>query len=59
MEAHIRLKVDPRRGDQMVRGAAVLPYSLGKPITIAVFAEGRDADEAKEAGVCGGGGTAT
>lgn len=50
VEAHIRLKVDPRRGDQMVRGAAVLPYSLGKPLTIAVFAEGPDADDAREAG---------
>jgi hypothetical protein len=50
VEAHVRLKVDPRRGDQMVRGAAVLPYSLGKPLRIAVFAEGPDADEAREAG---------
>eukprot|EP00775_Hariotina_reticulata_P010547 gene10547-10707_t len=50
VEAHIRLKVDPRRGDQMVRGAAVLPYSLGKPQRIAVFAEGKDADDAIAAG---------
>jgi ribosomal protein L1 len=50
VEAHVRLKVDPRRGDQMVRGAAVLPYSLGKPLRIAVFAEGPEADEAREAG---------
>lgn len=50
VEAHVRLKVDPRRGDQMVRGAAVLPFSLGKPLRIAVFAEGPDADEAREAG---------
>jgi large subunit ribosomal protein L1 len=34
----------------MVRGAAVLPHSLGKPLRIAVFAEGPEADEAREAG---------
>jgi hypothetical protein len=34
----------------MVRGAAVLPYSLGKPQRIAVFAEGQDADDALAAG---------
>lgn len=50
VEAHVRLKVDPRRGDQMVRGAAVLPFSLGKPLRIAVFAEGPEADEARQAG---------
>ncbi|KAF6251078.1 ribosomal protein L1-like protein [Scenedesmus sp. NREL 46B-D3] len=50
VEAHVRLKVDPRRGDQMVRGAAVLPHSLGKPLRIAVFAEGAEADEARQAG---------
>eukprot|EP00882_Tetradesmus_deserticola_P027275 GHRQ01030161.1.p1 GENE.GHRQ01030161.1~~GHRQ01030161.1.p1 ORF type:complete len:256 (+),score=125.25 GHRQ01030161.1:310-1077(+) len=50
VEAHVRLKVDPRRGDQRVRGAAVLPYSLGKPLRIAVFAEGPEADQAREAG---------
>lgn len=53
VEAHIRLKVDPRRGDQMVRGAAALPYSLGKPVKIAVFAQGPDADAAREAGGSG------
>ncbi len=50
VEAHVRLKVDPRRGDQMVRGAAVLPHSTGKPVRIAVFAEGEHAQEAREAG---------
>ncbi|KAF8072668.1 rplA [Scenedesmus sp. PABB004] len=50
VEAHVRLKIDPRRGDQMVRGAAVLPHSLGKPLTVAVFAEGADADAARAAG---------
>lgn len=48
--AHMRLKVDPRRGDQMVRGAAVLPHSWQTGLRIAVFAEGAAADEAKAAG---------
>lgn len=51
IEAHFRLKVDPRRGDQMVRSAAVLPHSIGKPVRICVFAEGAAAEEARAAGV--------
>lgn len=51
VEAHVRLKVDPRRGDQMVRGAAVLPHSFGKQLRIAVFAMGAAADAARAAGV--------
>ncbi|KAI8470599.1 MAG: ribosomal protein L1 [Monoraphidium minutum] len=50
VEAHVRLKVDPRRGDQMVRGAAVLPHSAGKAVRVAVFAEGAAADAARAAG---------
>jgi hypothetical protein len=50
IEAHMRLKVDPRRGDQMVRGAAVLPHSWQTGLRIAVFAEGAAADEARAAG---------
>lgn len=46
----MRLKVDPRRGDQMVRGAAVLPHSAGRPVKVAVFAEGEAAEEARAAG---------
>lgn len=46
----IRLAVDPKQADQMVRGAVTLPNGLGKKITIAVFAKGAKADEAKAAG---------
>jgi hypothetical protein len=46
----MRLKVDPRRGDQMVRGAAVLPVSWQTGLRIAVFAEGAAADDARAAG---------
>ncbi|CAN6201386.1 unnamed protein product [Urochloa humidicola] len=50
IEAHVMLGVDPRRGDQMVRGALTLPHGTGKTVRVAVFAEGPAADEAKAAG---------
>ncbi|XP_043700687.1 50S ribosomal protein L1, chloroplastic [Telopea speciosissima] len=50
VEAHVKLGVDPRRGDQMVRGAASLPHGTGKVVRVAVFAEGAAADEARAAG---------
>ncbi|KAJ7564735.1 hypothetical protein O6H91_02G031200 [Diphasiastrum complanatum] len=50
VEAHVRLGIDPRRGDQMVRGAATLPHGTGKIVKVAVFAEGAAAEEAKAAG---------
>lgn len=50
MEVHIKLLADPRRGDQLVRGAAVLPHGTGKHLRVAVFAEGDAAKAAKEAG---------
>jgi len=46
----IRLGVDPRKADQMVRGAVVLPNGLGKTVRVLVFAKGEKAQEAKEAG---------
>jgi len=46
----MRLNVDPRYADQMVRGSVVLPHGLGKPIKVVVFAEGEDAKKAEEAG---------
>lgn len=46
----IRLGVDPRKADQMVRGAVVLPNGLGKTIRVLVFAKGEKAAEAKSAG---------
>ncbi|PNT75900.1 hypothetical protein BRADI_1g41010v3 [Brachypodium distachyon] len=50
VEAHVMLGVDPRRGDQMVRGAITLPHGTGKTVRVAVFAEGPAAEEAKAAG---------
>ncbi|KAM0938580.1 putative ribosomal protein L1 [Dioscorea sansibarensis] len=50
VEAHVNLGVDPRRGDQMVRGALTLPHGTGKTVRVAVFAEGAAAEEAKAAG---------
>ncbi|HAN87129.1 MAG TPA: 50S ribosomal protein L1 [Firmicutes bacterium] len=50
IEAHIRLGVDPRRSDQQVRGAVVLPHGTGKTKTVLVFAMGEKAREAEQAG---------
>ena len=46
----IRLGVDPNKSDQNVRGAVTLPNSLGKAVSVAVFADGDEADAAKAAG---------
>ena len=46
----IRLGVDPRRADQMVRGAVALPHGTGKTMRVAVVAVGPKATEAEEAG---------
>ena len=50
IEAHVRLGVDPRHADQMVRSSVVLPHGTGKTRRIAVFAVGEKAREAQEAG---------
>jgi large subunit ribosomal protein L1 len=50
VEAHIRLGVDPRHADQMVRGTVVLPHGLGKTVRVVVFAQGDKAQEALRAG---------
>jgi large subunit ribosomal protein L1 len=50
VEIAIRLGVDPRKSDQAVRGAAVLPHGLGKTVRVLVFAQGDKEAEAKEAG---------
>lgn len=50
VEIAIKLGVDPRHADQMVRGAVVLPHGTGKKVRVAVFAKGIKADEAKNAG---------
>ena len=46
----VRLGVDPRHADQMVRGTCVLPNGLGKEVKVLVFAKGEKEAEAKEAG---------
>jgi len=46
----VRLGVDPRHADQMVRGTVVLPHGLGKEVKVLVFAKGEKEAEAKEAG---------
>lgn len=46
----LRLGVDPKYSDQMVRGAVALPHGLGKTVRVAVFCKGDKEAEAKEAG---------
>ncbi len=50
VEFHIRLGVDPRHADQMVRGTVVLPNGTGKDVRVLVFAEADKAKEALDAG---------
>ena len=50
VELSLRLGVDPRKPDQMVRGALSLPKGTGKTVRVAVFAKGEKAREAEEAG---------
>ena len=50
VEVHLRTTSDPRHADQMVRGVAVLPHGLGKPVRVLVFATGEAADAARQAG---------
>lgn len=50
IDVAIRLGVDPRKSDQAVRGSTVLPNGTGKDVRVAVFAQGDNADAAKEAG---------
>jgi large subunit ribosomal protein L1 len=50
VELCVRLGVDPKKSDQMVRGAISLPHGIGKTLRVVAFAEGPKADEAREAG---------
>ena len=50
VEVAIRLGVDPRKADQMVRGTVALPSGTGRDIRVAVFATGAAAEEARAAG---------
>ena len=50
IDVAINLGVDARKSDQNVRGATTLPFGTGKTVRVAVFAQGANADKAKEAG---------
>ena len=50
LEVAVRLGIDPKKSDQLVRGAVSLPKGLGKKVTVVVFAEGDKAAAAKAAG---------
>ena len=50
VDVALRLGVDPKYSDQMVRGACSLPHGLGKTVRVAVFAKGEKQAEAREAG---------
>ena len=50
VELAVRLGVDPRHADQMVRGSVVLPNGVGKKAVVAVFAKGEKEKEALDAG---------
>ncbi len=50
VDVAVNLGVDPRKSDQVVRGSTVLPNGTGKTVRVAVFAQGANADAAKEAG---------
>jgi len=50
IDVSVNLGVDPRKSDQVVRGATVLPNGTGKDVRVAVFAQGDKADEATAAG---------
>ncbi|MCW8903230.1 MULTISPECIES: 50S ribosomal protein L1 [Sedimenticola] len=50
VDVSVNLGVDPRKSDQNVRGSTVLPNGTGKVVRVAVFAQGANADAAKEAG---------
>ncbi|MAG14946.1 MAG: 50S ribosomal protein L1 [Dehalococcoidales bacterium] len=50
VELHLRMGVDPRNATQQVRGVALLPYGLGKPVRVLVFAQGEATRIAEQAG---------
>ncbi len=50
VDVAVRLGVDPRHADQMVRGAVALPHGIGKSVRVLVFAKGDKVSEARDAG---------
>src|SRR3954470_4534984 len=53
VECHIRTGLNVRHADEQLRGTITLPHSAGRDVTIAVFAKGAKADEARDAGADG------
>ena len=51
LDVAVNLGVDPRKSDQVVRGATTLPAGTGKTVRVAVFAQGAAAEAAKKAGI--------
>ena len=54
VEVSLRLGIDPKKSDQVVRGSISLPHGIGKELRVVVFAEGDKADAASEAGAKAG-----
>ena len=50
LDVSVNLGVDPRKSDQVVRGATTLPHGTGKDVRVAVFAQGENAEKAQQAG---------
>jgi large subunit ribosomal protein L1 len=50
VEIHVRLGIDPKQADQIIRGSLVLPHGIGKSKRVVVFAKGNLADDARAAG---------
>ena len=50
LDVSVNLGVDPRKSDQVVRGATNLPHGTGKEVKVAVFAQGDNAEKAQNAG---------
>jgi large subunit ribosomal protein L1 len=50
VEVSTNLGIDPRQSDQNVRGSVALPHGIGKTVRVAVFAQGDNAEKAREAG---------
>ncbi len=50
IDVSVNLGVDPRKSDQVVRGSTLLPHGTGKTVRVAVFAQGENANKAKDAG---------
>ena len=50
VDVAVMLGIDPKKSDQVVRGASMMPHGTGRSVRVAVFAQGAQADKAKEAG---------